>query len=73
MTIPQLSAKTLIIEDFEGMRSVLKGICKTLGITDVEFATNGAGAMSMLSKNRYDIVICDYDLGPGPDGQQVLE
>ena len=28
MTIPSISAKTLIIEDFEGMRSVLKGICK---------------------------------------------
>ncbi len=73
MTMPSLNAKTLIIEDFEGMRSVLKGICKTIGITDVDFASNGAGAISMLSKSRYDIVICDYDLGPGPDGQQVLE
>ena len=73
MTLPSLSAKTLIIEDFEGMRSVLKGICKAIGITDVDFASNGPGAIAMLSKNRYDIVICDYDLGPGPDGQQVLE
>ena len=73
MTIPSISAKTLIIEDFEGMRSVLKGICKTIGITDVDFASTGPGAIAMLSKNRYDIVICDYDLGPGPDGQQVLE
>lgn len=41
--------------------------------SDIDDAKNGAEAIKMLEKKKYDIVLCDYNLGEGKDGQQVLE
>lgn len=39
-------------------------------ITDV---ANGEEAIRLISENHYDVILCDYNLGEGKDGQQVLE
>src|SRR5690606_23766051 len=36
-------------------------------------AADGEEAIAMCAANQYDFVLCDYNLGPGKDGQQVLE
>jgi len=66
-------ASTLIIDDFQSMRTMLREFVKNMGVVNIDTASNGKDALNQLSNNKYDIVICDYNLGTGPNGQQVLE
>jgi tetratricopeptide (TPR) repeat protein len=66
-------ASVLVVDDFQGMRTMLRDFVRAMGVTTIETASNGRDAIAKLGNNRYDIVICDYNLGPGPNGQQVLE
>ena len=63
----------LVIDDFQGMRTMLRGIVREMGGVKVDTASNGREAINQLRLLRYDIVICDYNLGDGPNGQHVLE
>ncbi|NOX76824.1 MAG: response regulator [Gammaproteobacteria bacterium] len=65
--------KILTVDDFPGMRSMLRTMLTTYGATDITEATNGIDAIRLLAMNTYDIVLCDYNLGEGKDGQQILE
>lgn len=65
--------KFLVVDDFADMRSVLRGILRSLSVTDFDLAATGSEALAILQKRRPDIVLCDYNLGEGKDGQQVLE
>lgn len=70
------AAKTfLIVDDFQGMRSMLRDILRGCGAQakNIDTAANGSEAVAALGKRRYDAVLCDYNLGPGKNGQQVLE
>jgi DNA-binding NarL/FixJ family response regulator/TolA-binding protein len=73
MVLSLKHATVLIIDDFQGMRSMLREFVKYMGITAIDTASTGRDALQQLSSSKYDIVICDYNLGPGPNGQQVLE
>ncbi|RFO96740.1 hypothetical protein DIC66_12050 [Rhodoferax lacus] len=73
MTLTLRKASVLVIDDFQGMRTMLRDFVRSMGVTTIDTATSGRDAIAQLSANRYDIVICDYNLGPGPNGQQVLE
>lgn len=64
---------TLVIDDFQSMRSMLMGFLKSMGVTDMDSAANAKEALALLSAKKYDIVICDYNLGSGQNGQQILE
>jgi tetratricopeptide (TPR) repeat protein len=55
------------------MRTMLRDFVRAMGVTKVDTAANGKEAISQLQGNPFDIVICDYNLGPGQNGQQVLE
>lgn len=63
----------LLVEDFEAMRSVLKGLLLRCGAQRVDTARDGREATAMLSAKSYGVVMCDYNLGPGKNGQQLLE
>lgn len=65
--------KILIIDDIPDMRSMMRSIVASLGAKDISTARNGDDAVSQLASSRFDIVLCDYNLGEGKDGQQVLE
>jgi tetratricopeptide (TPR) repeat protein len=43
------------------------------GADDITEATNGEEAVKRMTEQNFDIVLCDYNLGEGKDGQQVLE
>lgn len=73
MNLALAKCNTLIIDDFQGMRTMLKDFVKSMGITKIDLAANGKEAIALLGANKYDIVICDYNLGPGQNGQQILE
>lgn len=65
----------LIVDDFQGMRSMLSGLVRACGAGAkmIDTAANGTEAITMLGRRRYDVVLCDFNLGSGKNGQQVLE
>jgi CheY-like chemotaxis protein len=65
--------KFLIVDDYVDMRSVLRNMLVSFGVTDIDVESNGKDAISAIEKTRYDVILCDYNLGEGRDGQQVLE
>lgn len=66
-------AKVLVVDDFQGMRTVLRDLVRAMGVQRVDTAANGKDALQKLRASRYDVVVCDFNLGPGLDGQQVLD
>lgn len=65
--------KCLVIDDFPEIRGSLTRILKTFGAQTVDTGADGDEAVRLCNRKTYDIVICDYNLGVGKDGQQVLE
>jgi CheY-like chemotaxis protein len=72
-TNPFADKKYLVVDDFGDMRTMIKGLLRNLGATDIDAVRDGKEAITFMERNRYDVVLCDYNLGPGKDGQQVLE
>lgn len=65
--------KCLVIDDFPEIRGSLTRSLKNFGASQVDTAANGEEAIKFCAKRKYDIVLCDYNLGSGKDGQQILE
>lgn len=63
----------LIVDDFIGVRQLLRESLRNLGAKNIDQASSGGEAMALLVRHRYDVVLCDYNLGEGKNGQQVLE
>lgn len=63
----------LVVEDFEGMRGILRSLLGRAGASRVDFASHAGQALALLDRNRYDCVLCDLHLGQGMNGQQLLE
>ena len=65
--------KFLVIDDFGDMRSMLRHMVESYGVREVDTTANGRDALEAMSRKQYDVVLCDYNLGDGQDGQQILE
>jgi len=65
--------KILVIDDYAEMRSMLRGMLIAYGAEDIKQAANGEDAIEQIANHQFDIILCDYNLGEGKDGQQVLE
>lgn len=63
----------LVVDDFVGIRQLLRESLRSLGAKNIDQAARGGEAMGLLARVRYDVVLCDYNLGEGKNGQQVLE
>ncbi|BCB25636.1 hypothetical protein SKTS_05220 [Sulfurimicrobium lacus] len=63
----------LVIDDIIGVRSSLRITITTLGGVKIDMAANAADAINKIEHRTYDIILCDYFLGEGKDGQQLLE
>jgi CheY-like chemotaxis protein len=63
----------LIIEANQGMRGQLRSMLNNIGVNSVHFAPSSGVAISRLRERRYDVVLCEYNLGEGQDGQHLLE
>lgn len=64
----------LLIEDFEAMRGILRDLLRRCGARQIEVAANAKEALTLMRRGNCDIdvVLCDYNLGPGTNGQQLL-
>ncbi len=65
--------KVLVIDDFDNFRMTICRMLQELGVEDVETAVNGAQAVKFSRRRSFDMILCDYNLGSGKNGQQVLE
>ncbi len=67
------SLKFLIVDDFETFQKILKRLLHGLSAEHIDTALNGAQAVKSCQQNKYDVIFCDFDLGRGINGLQVLE
>ncbi len=65
--------RVLVVDDHPGMRHSLRRALEVCGIKGAHAVTTAHEAVARLRNMRYDIVLADFDLGPGPAGQQLLE
>ncbi len=65
--------KVLIVDDFQEMRVMLRTMIEPLAPDSIKLSQNGEEAIECMEAEKFDIVFCDYNLGKGKDGQQVLE
>lgn len=64
----------LIVDDLPGMRTTLRTQLGSLGFNSVAIADNTRTAMEHITQQGpFDVILCDYYLGGGTDGQQFLE
>ncbi len=63
----------LIIEPQTGMRASLHNMLNLCGVANIDDAPGSAQAIRFVSLKQYDLILCEYDLDGGQDGQQLLE
>lgn len=69
-----LSNKTcLLIDDNAEMRNSLRIQLSECGVQSCVSVRNIKEAIDNLTARKFDIIVCDYNLGQGADGQQFLE
>lgn len=73
MPVEFASMRFLIIDDMAEAKNALRLTLSTFGVVHTHFSSSGADAMRRLASTTYDVILCDYVLGDGKDGQQVLE
>ena len=66
-------SRFLVIDDLPQARDALRTIAQTIGAFSVEFASNYQDAIYRIRNNAPDVILCDYMLGEGRSGQQLLE
>ncbi|MEX2365416.1 MAG: response regulator, partial [Pseudohongiellaceae bacterium] len=68
-----LNKKFLLIDDFSNVRKSVKGMLNSLGVNHVSEAANGTEATKLVRDQKFDVVLCDYNLGKSKNGSQLLE
>jgi len=63
----------LVIDDFENFRLSMRQMLRSFGADNVELVSSGGAAIQHCSYEPVDVVLCDYNLGDGRNGQHVLE
>lgn len=66
-----IAMKILIVDDERAIRNSLKEILSDEGY-EVEVAEDGAKAIEMVDKEKYNVIFCDIKM-PGMDGTEVLD
>ncbi|MBJ7551970.1 tetratricopeptide repeat protein [Marinomonas ostreistagni] len=65
--------QALVADEFENSRVSIRQMLQGLGIQHVDQTSSGKGVVEACRSRRYDIVLCDFRLTGGKNGQQVLE
>ena len=65
--------RALVVDDSPGMRNALRLTLSNFGITKIQMVSNAAEAIFQIRNRSYDFILCDFNLGEGRDGQQLLE
>ena len=63
----------LIIEPHAGMRATIHNMLTLCGLSKVDHVGGANQAIKHLGAKTYDLILCEYALEGGQDGQQLLE
>ncbi|MDL0432496.1 tetratricopeptide repeat protein [Marinobacter sp. TBZ242] len=63
----------LIVDDFENFRLSMRQMLRSCGADKIELVPNASTAVQYCAYNHVDVVLCDYNLGEGKNGQHILE
>ncbi|MBK8161999.1 MAG: response regulator [Gammaproteobacteria bacterium] len=66
-------ARFLIVDESADTRRLLKMMLAESGAEQIDETAYAAEAIGMMAQVGYDVVLCDFHLGAGRDGQQLLE
>lgn len=74
MSLEKFSKKrVLIVDELDAFKFSTKQALKSLGLKNVDTASNAQTVLSGFQNIHYDLVLCNYDLGKGKNGQELLE
>jgi len=65
--------RILIVDDFDNFRMTMAKILMEHGVQAVDSAVSANEALKYCREKSYDLILCDYNLGRGQNGQQILE
>lgn len=65
--------RVLLVDRYPAARDALRIMLSTLGITAVTGAGNSNDVLRLVKASSFDIILSDYILDDGRDGQQLLE
>jgi DNA-binding response OmpR family regulator len=65
--------KALLIEDMAEARIMQRKMLTDFGFTSIDIAMKAETAIELLRNSSFDVILSDYNLGNGKDGQQLLE
>ena len=68
-----LSMKVLIVDDFATMRRILKNILRQIGFANISEADDGKTAMKELKEEKFDLVLCDWNMPEMPGIELLAE
>ena len=63
----------LVIDDFENFRLSIRQMLRSCGADSIELVSNASQAIQHCTYNHVDVVLCDFNLGEGKNGQHILE
>lgn len=63
----------LIIEPHAGMRATIHNMLNLCGLSKIDHVASSNQAVKHLGLKEYDLILCEYALEGGQDGQQLLE
>lgn len=64
--------RALVIDDMGAAVVIGRNMLLALGAKQVDTATDYRSAFPLIAKKSYDLVLCDFNLGTGLNGQQLL-
>lgn len=63
----------LIIDPNAGMRTSVQSMLTMVGLSKISGVATSNQAIKQVAAKPYDLILCEYELGGGQDGQQLLE
>ncbi|MFZ2266654.1 MAG: response regulator [Azonexus sp.] len=70
---PFSDKSVLILDDLPEMRSTLRSQVGSLGCEQIAVSSNVKDSLEQLKAGKFDVILCDFYLAGGTDGQQFLE
>jgi len=70
---PFSDKRVLILDDLPEMRSTLRSQVGSLGCEQIAVSSNVKDSLEQLKAGSFDVILCDFYLAGGTDGQQFLE
>ncbi|QID18514.1 response regulator [Nitrogeniibacter mangrovi] len=67
------SISALLIEAHPNMRTQLRNMLAEVGIQKIQMAVSAGAAVRKLREMSFDLILCEYHIGDGQDGQHLLE